>query len=179
MNDFLRDVERRALRMAEIATGNRDDALEIVQEAMLRLVKGYSERPSQEWKPLFYRILQSRINDFFRRRTVRNRVMVVMPWKKGDEEDEAQDPMDSATLGERQNPAQEVQQSDATDDMIAAIKRLPARQQQAFLLRAWEGFSVEETASAMGCSQGSVKTHYSRAIRNLRQQLEHVHPGEV
>ena len=146
------------------------------QEAMLRLVKGYAQRPSGEWKPLFYRILQSRINDFYRRRTVRNRVMVIMPWNRNDDEDEAPDPMDSATAGERENPVQEVQQDAATDAMIAAIQRLPARQQQAFLLRAWEGLSVEATARAMGCSEGSVKTHYSRAIRNLQGQLRDVRP---
>jgi RNA polymerase sigma-70 factor (ECF subfamily) len=176
MNSFLRDVERRALRMAEIATGNKDDALEIVQEAMLKLVKGYSSRPSDEWRPLFYRILQSRINDFYRRRTVRNRVMVVLPWSGGDDADEMQDPLDSATAGERENPVQELAQDDATAAMLAAIERLPRRQQQAFLLRAWEGLSVEETAKAMSCSQGSVKTHYSRALRNLQKQLEDVRP---
>ena len=176
MNGFLREVERRALRMAEMATGNRDDALEIVQDSMLGLVKRYSDRPSQEWRPLFYRILQSRINDFYRRRTVRLRVMAVMPWSPSDAADDYPDPMDAATAGERENPIEEVQKSAATEEMVAAIGRLPARQQQAFMLRAWEGMSVKETASAMGCSEGSVKTHCSRAVRSLQQQLEDVRP---
>jgi RNA polymerase sigma-70 factor (ECF subfamily) len=176
MNAFLRDVERRGLRMAEMATGNRDDALEIVQDTMLGLVKRYSNRPHEEWKPLFYRILQSRINDFFRRRTVRVRVMAVLPWRQSDAADDYPDPLDNATAGERENPVEEIQQNAATEAMIAAIRRLPARQQQAFMLRAWEGMSVKETANAMGCSQGSVKTHYSRALRNLQQQLEDVRP---
>jgi RNA polymerase sigma-70 factor (ECF subfamily) len=176
MNGFLRDVERRALRMAEMATGNRDDALEIVQDSMLGLVKRYSDRPSEEWRPLFYRILQSRINDFYRRRTVRMRVMAVMPWSQSDAEDAYPDPMDAATAGERENPVEEVQQTATTRAMIDAIGRLPARQQQAFMLRAWEGMSVNETAKAMACSEGSVKTHYSRALRNLQQQLEDVRP---
>ncbi len=176
MNGFLREIERRALRMAEMATGNRDDALEIVQDTMLGLVKRYSDRPSQEWKPLFYRILQSRIHDFYRRRTVRSRVMAIMPWSPSDAADDYPDPLDAATAGERENPIQAVQQDAATAAMIAAIGRLPARQQQAFMLRAWEGMSVSETANAMTCSEGSVKTHYSRALRNLQQQLEDVRP---
>ncbi|MFB3078483.1 MAG: sigma-70 family RNA polymerase sigma factor, partial [Lysobacterales bacterium] len=142
MNGFLREVERRALRMAEMATGNRDDALEIVQDTMLGLVKRYSDRPSQEWRPLFYRILQSRINDFYRRRSVRLRVMAVMPWRQSDAAEDYPDPMDAATAGERENPIEEVQQNATTQAMIAAIGRLPARQQQAFMLRAWEGMSV-------------------------------------
>jgi RNA polymerase sigma-70 factor (ECF subfamily) len=179
MNSFLREVQRSALRMAEMATGNTDDALEIVQDSMLRLVKSYSERPSEEWRPLFYRILQSRIRDFYRRKKVRARVMVVMPWKRNEEAEESADFMESATAGERENPQQEVAQGDATQAMIKAIKQLPERQKEAFLLRAWEGLSVEETAKAMGCSQGSVKTHYSRAVRSLRGLLEAVRPDPV
>ncbi len=176
MNGFLRDIERRALRIAEMSTGNRDDALEIVQDAMMGLARKYSDRPSAEWKPLFYRILHSRINDFHRRRVVRARVMVLMPWTSTDDGEEAPDPIDAATVGERENPVRELEQDAATEAMIAAIERLPGRQQQAFMLRAWEGMSVEETATAMGCSQGSVKTHYSRALKNLQKQLEDVKP---
>ncbi len=176
MNGFLRDIERRALRMAEMSTGNRDDALEIVQDAMMGLVRRYADRPSGEWRPLFYSILRSRINDFHRRRVVRARVIAVMPWSSSEDTDDLPDPMDSATAGERENPVKEIEQDAATVAMIAAIQRLPARQQQAFMLRAWEGMSVQETASAMGCSQGSVKTHYSRALKNLQQQLEDVRP---
>jgi RNA polymerase sigma-70 factor (ECF subfamily) len=177
MNGFLRDIERRALRMAQMSTGNRDDALEIVQDTMMGLVRRYSDRPSGEWRPLFYSILRSRINDFHRRRVVRARVMAVMPWSPSEDADDMPDPLDSATAGERENPVKEIEQDAATDAMIAAIQRLPTRQQQAFMLRAWEGMSVEETANAMGCSQGSVKTHYSRALKNLQQQLEDVRPS--
>ena len=175
MNGFLREVERRALRMAQMRTGNRDDALEIVQEAMLGLVKRYSNRPSPEWKPLFYRILQSRINDFHRRRAVRNRVMVFMPWNRDDSEQDP-DPMDWASAGERENPVQELQREAMVAAMMAAIGELPGRQQQAFMLRAWEGLSVRDTAVSMSCSEGSVKTHYARALRSLRDQLVEVRP---
>lgn len=176
MDSFLRDVERRALRMTEMAVGGRDDALEIVQDSMMGLVRRYADRPSGEWKPLFYRILRSRINDFHRRRVVRMRVMARMPRVQSSVDVPVADPMETATAGERENPLQRLQQVDATRQMIAAIERLPTRQQQTFMLRAWEGLSVEDTARAMGCSQGSVKTHYSRALKNLQQQLKDVRP---
>lgn len=172
MDEFLRDIERRALRMAEFSTGNRDDGLEIVQEAMLGLVKRYSSRPANEWKPLFYRILQSRINDWHRRQKVRNRVMSVVHWVKGDEDDSPVDIVEQAPASYHSNPDDAIQLSLKTEVMIKAIGQLPKRQQQAFMLRAWEGLSVAQTAAAMTCSQGSVKTHYSRAVHTLRDKIE-------
>lgn len=166
MNGFLQEVERRALRMAELAVGNRDDALELVQEAMLGLVKRYQNRPGDEWKPLFYRILQSRINDFHRRRAVRQRVMALFP--RGEEDE---DPIEQATYGERDNPLQAMQQEIANQAMLSAIGALPLRQQQAFMLRSWEGLSVRDTSIAMSCSEGSVKTHYNRAVKALQNAL--------
>ena len=170
MNGFLREVERRALRIAELATGNREDALEIVQEAMLGLVRRYADRPGDEWRPLFYRILHSRINDFHRRRRVRRRFLGFLS-PSADAEDAEADPLDNATAGERENPVQELQRAHVNDRMMAAIAGLPGRQQQAFLLRAWEGLSVKDTSIAMRCSEGSVKTHYSRAIQALQAAL--------
>ena len=166
MNGFLQDVERRALRMAELAVGNREDALELVQEAMLGLVRRYASRPGDEWKPLFYRILRSRINDFHRRRAVRQRIMAFIPGGEADE-----DPLEQASYGERDNPVEAIQQETANRAMLAAIGDLPLRQQQAFVLRAWEGLSVRDTAIAMACSEGSVKTHYNRAIGALQKAL--------
>ncbi len=173
MNGFLQDVERRALRVAELSVGHREDALELVQEAMLGLVRRYSLRPRDEWKPLFYRILQSRINDFHRRRAVRRRVMAFMPASRVDspEADSEPDPMHLATAGERENPANALQQEIANQAMLEAIGKLPTRQQQAFVLRAWEGMSTRDTALAMDCSEGSAKTHYNRAIKALRDAL--------
>ncbi len=178
MSGFLREVERRALYMAEMATGNRDDAMEIVQDAMMGLVRRYAERPSDEWKPLFFRILQSRINDFHRRRAVRMQVMALLPWHAHRDGDERPGPVECASGGERENPVRVIERSVAMEAMIVAIERLPGRQRQAFMLRTWEGMSVEETASAMGCSQGSVKTHYSRALKNLQLRLEEVKPDD-
>jgi RNA polymerase sigma-70 factor (ECF subfamily) len=177
MNGFLQDVERRALRVAEFSVGNREDALELVQEAMLGLVRHYAQRPSDEWRPLFYRILQSRINDFHRRRAVRRRVMSFMPG--AEPADGEVDPIDRASSGERDNPATALEQGIANRAMLDAIANLPARQQQAFVLRAWEGMPVRDTAVAMSCSEGSVKTHYNRALKALREALAEHKPHDI
>jgi len=153
--------------MARIATGNEDDALEIVQDAMLKLAQRYADRNEQEWGPLFHRILQSRIRDWYRRSKVRNRFRV---WFGGGEEDD--DPLENQPDPRPDGPLQQLENERFSEDLHKALSALPNRQQQAFLLRAWEGLSVEETAAAMGVSAGSVKTHYSRAVHALREQLE-------
>lgn len=173
MNQFLARVERKAFRMAEIATQNRDDALEIVQEAMLGFQR-YRDNPTEEWKPLFYRILNNRINDWHRRAMVRNKVIAVFNWVKGD--DEPEDPVQLAPGPQHCQPADRVHQQLATASIVEALKHLPGRQQQALMLRAWEGFSVAETAEIMSCSEGSVKTHYSRAVHAMRVLLEDFEP---
>ncbi len=153
--------------MARIATGNEDDALELVQEAMLTLAQRYAARDEQEWGPLFRRILQSRIRDWYRRSMVRNRFRV---WfNRGEDEDE---PLENQPDPAPDEPLHQLEMQRFGEALEKALGELPNRQQQAFLLRAWEGLSVEETAAAMGCSAGSVKTHYSRAIHTLREQLE-------
>lgn len=178
MNDFLASVERRAYRMAEIATGNSDDALDIVQDTMLALVKNYSHKMPQDWEPLFYRILQSRIRDWYRRSTVRNRLL---DWlglanskadTRGHAESDTYDPIQAAEDIQGKNPEQMASNSDAATALDIALKQLSLRQQQAFLLRNWQGMNVNQTAAAMACSPGSVKTHYSRAVHRLRELLE-------
>jgi RNA polymerase sigma-70 factor (ECF subfamily) len=171
---FLASVERRAYRMAEIATGNRDEALDIVQDAMLALVRRYGERPAAEWGPLFQRILQSRISDWRRRRTVRRRVLVWLG--RGEaEEDERGDPLEALPDPAGRGPDRELERERLGERLEAVLRRLPPRQQQAFLLRAWEGLDTAAAAAAMGCSEGSVKTHYSRAVATLRGHLEADH----
>ncbi len=173
LNQFLLGVEKRALRMAEIAVHDRDDALDIVQDAMFGLARKYADKPASEWAPLFFRILNSRIMDLHRRRTVRRRVF---GWFGGsgaspaDERDE--DPVANAAGRRSVEPDRAVGLSATTDAMIAAVTALPLRQQQAFMLRAWGGLDVAATAHAMGCSVGCVKTHYSRAVHSLRASLE-------
>jgi RNA polymerase sigma-70 factor (ECF subfamily) len=133
------------------------------------LVRAYAARPAEEWKPLFYRILENRIRDLQRRRTVRGRVIAWLPFR-GDDEDDEPDPIAQAPSPEPQ-PPRRLELEQAVTALEKALGELPRRQQQAFLLRALEGLDVAETAAAMGCSQGSVKTHYFRALQALRAQL--------
>jgi RNA polymerase sigma-70 factor (ECF subfamily) len=166
---FLKDVERRAFRIAEIALRNTEDALDVVQESMIQLARSYGTRPAAEWKPLFYRILQNRIRDWQRRRRTRSRVFA---WWTGGiaEDDEAPDAVDAAATTDA-GPDQRLEHSQAMGALEVALADLPARQQQAFLLRTIEGLDVAATAAAMGCSEGSVKTHYFRALQSLRGRL--------
>jgi RNA polymerase sigma-70 factor (ECF subfamily) len=169
LDRFLAGVEKRAFKIAQIAIRDTDDALDIVQDAMLQLARRYAARPSEEWKPLFYRILNNRIRDCQRRRVVRSRIMAWLPLRR-DDEDEAPDPIESVA-GSEIAPGEQVQVDETMRELERALGDLPRRQQQAFLLRTLEGFDVAATAAAMGCSQGSVKTHYFRAVQTLRGRL--------
>jgi RNA polymerase sigma-70 factor (ECF subfamily) len=167
---FLAEVERKAFRMARIALRHDEDALDAVQDAMMQLVRRYADRPSAEWRPLFYRVLENRIRDLQRRRTVRGRVMAWLPWSGGeDEETEADLIAQAPDLAP--GPVAEVEGAEFQVRLQEAIGTLPARQREAFLLRSLEGLDVAETAAAMGCSEGSVKTHYFRAVQALRERL--------
>jgi len=173
LDRFLASVEARSFRMAEMATRNRDDALDIVQEAMIKLVRKYADKPESEWPALFRRILQNGIVDWHRKRAVKNRVMSWLGMGKEDSADESyEDPIQTAKDINAKEPLRELVKGIATERMIEAVTELPLRQQQAFLLRSWEGLNVKETAVAMGCTDGSVKTHYSRAVVSLRAKLK-------
>ena len=168
LNRFLAEVERRALRIAEIAVRDRDEALDLVQDAMIKLARKYGDRESSEWPPLFYRILQNGVRDWHRRRVVRNRVVV---WfGRGREEDEY-DAVAAAPDPAGRTPDELLANDEAMASLERAVAGLPTRQREAFLLRTFEGLDVAGTAVAMGCSEGSVKTHYSRAIHSLRDAL--------
>jgi len=169
LNQFLAGVELKAFKIAQAALRHEDDALDAVQDAMLQLARAYSERPEPEWKPLFYRILENRIRDMQRRRTVRGRVMAWLPFR-GEDDDDDSDPIAQAPSPEPQ-PVRRLELDEAVTALEKALAELPRRQQQAFLLRTLEGLDVAETAAAMGCSEGSVKTHYFRAVQALRAQL--------
>lgn len=163
LDAFLASVERRALRTAEFAVGNRDDALDLVQDAMLELARRYAGRPAAEWPPLFYRILDNAVLQFHRKRRRQTR------WFGWLERDEA---ILDAIPDPGPDPARLAQQDDAMGRLSQAMQRLPLRQRQVVMLRVWEGLDVADTAKAMGCGEGSVKTHLSRALAALRNQLE-------
>jgi RNA polymerase sigma-70 factor (ECF subfamily) len=171
---FLSEVQKRAFVMARFATGNDDDALDIVQDAMYVFVRTYRTKPEDEWPPLFRRTLQSRITDWHRRHTLRERFR---GWFGiGDGDDEQEDPLQNLPDPSSPDPHRELVRAGLGDAIQQALRRLPLRQRQAFLLRAWEGLDVAETAEAMGCSTGSVKTHYFRACGALRTMLAEYGP---
>ena len=171
LNQFLTGVERRAFRIAQMQLRHVDDALDAVQDAMYQLAKRYAQRPSAEWAPLFYRILESRIRDCQRRRKVRNRVLTFFGGQRDDDQDDPFDPIASAPDPAGVDPREQVAQGEAMAALEIALAELPARQREAFMLRILEGLDVAETAKAMGCSEGSVKTHLSRAMHSLRDTL--------
>lgn len=172
LGQFLAGVEVKAFRIAQAALRHEDDALDAVQDAMLQLARAYAGRPAEEWRPLFYRILANRIRDIQRRRAVRARVMAWLPFR-GDALDDP-DPV-AYVASEEPQPSQRLEIDEAMAALEKALALLPRRQQQAFLLRTLEGLDVAQTARAMGCSEGSVKTHYFRALQTLRAQLEELY----
>jgi len=166
---FLREVEARAYRIALLHIRDRDEAFDVVQDAMIRLVRRYATRPSVEWRPLFYRILQNRIRDVQRRRIVRSRVLSFFGGVASEDE---HDPLVTAPGPTSDNPLEQLTASDAMQALEQGLLMLPARQREAFTLRNFEGLDVEQTAAAMSCTAGSVKTHYSRAVHRLRELLK-------
>jgi len=162
---FLAEVEVRALRMAELRLGDRDRAHDAVQDAMIRLVRKYGSKPESEWRPLFFRILGNRIVDMQRSDTLKRCLFME---RRSQEQD---DPIDHLPAAEGDGPSQKVDSQTLWSDLGQAIRQLPARQQQTVVLRLLEGLSVTETAEAMGCSEGSVKTQYSRGLARLREKL--------
>jgi len=171
MDQFLAGIERRALVMAELATHNREDALDLVQDAMMAFVTHYENHLQKEWPPLFYRVLQNRIRDWHRQQKSRGRWWQLLSGRKTDNE-HSEDPIQTIADPSELPPEKILMNLQSAESILHAVRQLPLRQQQAFLLRSWEGLSVEETATAMGCSAGSVKTHRSRAMRALRESLQ-------
>jgi RNA polymerase sigma-70 factor (ECF subfamily) len=174
---FLSTVERRAFKQAAFAVRDDDAALDIVQDAMMRLAERYADKPAEELPMLFQRILQNRIHDHFRRGKVRNLWVSLFSALRGPggESDDEFDPLElleaQGGTPSAQSSADQVESEQTVRIIEEEIERLPARQREAFLLRYWEDLDVAETAAAMGCSQGSVKTHCSRATHSLASAL--------
>jgi len=171
LNRFLASVERRAFLMAVTSLKDQEDALDTVQDAMMMLAKKYGHKPEAEWRPLFFRILNNRIKDVIRRRTVKNRFSGFLTIFSKDDSEELSDPFQQVADASGNTPVEMVEKEQTWAAVSLAVAELPRRQKEAFLLRCIEGMSTEETATAMGCSQGSVKTHYSRALQALQSML--------
>ena len=174
---LLADVERRAFKQAMFAVRDEDAAVDIVQDAMLKLTENYAGRPIAELPMLFQRILQNTIHDHFRRQKVRSTwTTVLSALGHKDERDDDYDPLETLQARTDTNvssdPAANAEQSQVVRLIEQALARLPARQREAFLLRYWEELDVAETAAVMGCSEGSVKTHCSRAVHALAEMLK-------
>ena len=167
LDHFFSQLETQAYKMAYVLTQNRDDALELVQDSMLKLVQSYAHKPSEEWRLLFFRILQNRIRDFHRRQSL-SRLFTIFQPNSGKTNDEQ---ISEAPDLKQQTPQQRLELSCQIKQLNVALNSLPLRQQQTFLLRAWQQFSTCETAYALGISEGSVKTHLSRALNQLRNKL--------
>lgn len=165
---FLAGIERRAFRIAKLALRDHAEAEDAVQDAMIRLVRNYAGRPQEQWRPLFYRILQNRITDSQRQQKVRRAVMAW--WPGGGTEDEAPDPLESAVDPDG-GPDAALEGEELLARIEGALAGLSGRQREAFLFRNFEGMDVAQTAIAMGCSEGSVKTHYFRALQALQEVL--------
>ena len=169
-------MERRAFKQAVYAVRDDEAALDIVQDAMLRLTERYGDRPAPELPLLFQRILQNAIRDWFRRQKVRNLWVTLFSALSPGREDDDQDPLETLQAAGQSNAQEPVgdrlEQAQILEIIEQEIRRLPGRQREAFLLRYWEELDVAETARAMGCSEGSVKTHCSRASHALAAALK-------
>ncbi len=166
---FLAGVEQRAYRSALLTTRKAADALDLVQDAMLQLVQHYSDREEAAWPLLFNRILHNKLMDWHRHQARERRWFWQSPMVADDEAQE--DPLLNLVDEQSENPAELVARAGDIQRVLTALEIMPIRQRQAFLLRAWEGLDVAETAATMECSEGSVKTHYFRALQFLRGAL--------
>ena len=179
MAAFLAEAERRAFKHAKFAVRDDEAALDIVQDSMMKLVEKYADKPAAELPMLFHRILQNTIHDHFRRSKVRSTwttLLSALSGKNKDGEDDEHDPLDTRVVDSAStatvDPEVQLGQAETLKMIEQALERLPPRQREAFLLRYWEELDVAETATAMGCSEGSVKTHCSRAVHALAEALK-------
>jgi RNA polymerase sigma-70 factor (ECF subfamily) len=175
LSDFLKSVEKRAFKRTAYTVRNDDAALDIVQDSMIRLSEKYADRPAEELPLVFQRILSNATMDWFRRQKVRNAVLVNLSDFEGADDDGDFDLLELLDLSNdsvaTESAADSVGRLQILELIDGEVGRLPTRQREAFLLRYWEELDVAETAAVMGCSEGSVKTHCSRAVHALAKAL--------
>jgi RNA polymerase sigma-70 factor, ECF subfamily len=173
--DFLQGIEKRAFKRAVYSVRNDDAALDIVQEAMIKLAEHYADRPPAELPLLFQRILSNATMDWFRREKVRGALIQNFSDFEGQNDDGDFDLLETLQVLSDQTGTESAEDGVGRAQMLtlidAEVQALPTRQREAFLLRYWEEFDVAETAAVMGCSEGSVKTHCSRAVGALAKAL--------
>jgi RNA polymerase sigma-70 factor (ECF subfamily) len=176
LSDFLKSVDKRAFKRALYAVRDEDAALDIVQDTMIRLSEKYADRPAAELPLLFQRILSNATMDWFRRQKVRNAVVRNFSDFESAGSDGDFDILETLeALGgslASESTADTASRAQILLEIETEVARLPGRQREAFLLRYWEELDVAETAAAMGCSEGSVKTHCSRAVHALSTALK-------
>ena len=171
--DFLAEVERRAYKQTVYAVRDDHAALDIVQDAMMKLAEKYGDKPAEEFPMLFQRILQNTMRDFWRRQKVRNLWTTLLSSFGSREDGDDHDPLETIDVeDDSDEPSARLERSQTIRLLEQAIEKLPARQREAFVLRYWEEMDVAETAAIMGCSDGSVKTHCSRAVHALAIELK-------
>lgn len=173
LSDFLVAVERRAFKQTAYAVRDDHAALDIVQDAMMKLAEKYGDKPAAEFPMLFQRILQNTMRDYWRRQKVRNLWTTLLSSFGSNEDGEDRDPLETIDVeDDSDEPSAQLERSQTIKLIERALEKLPLRQREAFVLRYWEGMDVAETAKVMGCSDGSVKTHCSRAVHALALELK-------
>ena len=176
LSDFLKSVEKRAFKRTVYAVRDDEAALDIVQDSMIRLANKYADRPPEEWPLLFQRIMTNATMDWFRRQKVRNAVLSnFSDFESGNDTGDFDllETLEAQDVSEGVESTANVVARNQTLRLIEQeVAKLPTRQREAFLMRYWEEMDVAETAAAMGCSEGSVKTHCSRAVHSLAKALK-------
>ena len=176
LSDFLKSVEKRAFKRSIYHVRDEEAALDIVQDSMMKLAEHYGDKPPAELPMLFQRILSNCTLDWFRRQKTRNALFSNMSDFEASTDDGEFDLLETYSLAQGSQQVESAEDSTRRAQVLreieSQIQELPARQREAFLMRYWEDMDVAETAAAMGCSEGSVKTHCSRAVQALSKALK-------